>query len=371
MATKKVRVAAGIYKLEPGLYELAVSTGKVGNGKYGQVFRRFRGTLQAAKTERAAMTTEVSAGTLKPADSLTMAELHQRFMATRSLAHATKDQYEWLWSKLEPHIGATAVRKLRTIDLDHAYAAILATGIGANSTRKAAKHARALLVQAIDWDLVGKNVATKAKPPKEVPFNVTPPTREQRIALVDAAYEQEPQFGALVYLAVTTGARRGELGGLRWQDIDVENATVRIAHQAEPDGTLGPTKTRHQRIIRVDPETVQMLKGHRSYCEGIAAKCGTEITDSSFVFSAAPGNILPYRVDGITQRFERLRSATGVPCRFHDLRHAAATTLLSEGVSGVVAAERLGMSVEVLYATYGHSDMEQNKRAATASALRR
>src|SRR5438477_1557310 len=109
MATKKVRVAAGIYKLEPGLYELAVSTGKGGNGKYGQVFRRFRGTLQAAKTERAAMTTEVSAGTLKPAESLTMAELHKRFMATRSsLAQATKDQYEWLWSKLEPHIGATA-----------------------------------------------------------------------------------------------------------------------------------------------------------------------------------------------------------------------------------------------------------------------
>ncbi len=370
MATKKVRVAAGIYKVDPGLYELAVSTGKGGDGKYGQVFRRFRGTLQAAKIERARMITEVSVGTLKSAESISMTELHKRFMATRaSLAQATKDQYDWLWSKLEPHIGATAVRKLRTVDLDGAYAAIMVSGVGANSTRKAGKHARALLAQAIDWDLVGKNVAANARLPKEVPFNATTPTREQCLSLVAAAHEQEPQFGALVHLAVTTGARRGELGGLRWHDIDLKNATVRIVHQADADGTLRPTKTRHQRMFEIDAGTVQMLKRHRSYCEAIAAACDSAITDGCFVFSAEPGNIIPYRVDGITQRFERLRTATGVLCRFHDLRHAAATTLLSAGVSPVVAAERLGMSVEVLLATYGHSDTAQNKRAALAGAL--
>jgi hypothetical protein len=52
VATKKIRVAAGIYELEPAVYELAVSTGRGGDGKCGQVFRRFRGTLQDAKLER-------------------------------------------------------------------------------------------------------------------------------------------------------------------------------------------------------------------------------------------------------------------------------------------------------------------------------
>jgi integrase len=318
------------------------------------------------------MLIEVSAGTLKSAESLSMDELQRRFMAIRpSLAPATKDQYDWLWSKLKPHIGSIAVRKLRTEDLDHACSAITATGVGPNTTRKVAKHARALLAQAITWALVGRNVAIAAKPPREVPFNVSPPTPQQRIALVDAAYAQEPQFGALVYLAVTTGARRGELGGLRWLDVDLKNATVRIVHQADADGTLRPTKTMHQRNVPIDVQTVDMLKRHRSYCVEIAAECGVDITNDSFVFSAEPGNTLPYRVDGITQRFERLRDATGVPCLFHDLRHAAATTLLSDAISPVVVAERLGMSVEVLLATYGHSDTEQNERAAAASALRR
>jgi integrase len=371
VGTKKQRVATGVYKLEPGLYEIAVSSGRGPDGKYGQVFRRFRGTFAGAKTERARMLAEVADGSLKPAESLTMSELHARFMATKVMAQTTRDQYEYLWQKLKPFVGATSLRKLRTVDLDHAYAQIV-KDVSPNVVRKVHKHVTALLNKAIAWDLIGKNVASAATPPDEVPFNVTPPTSDQRVALVDAAFEREPQFGALVYLAAVTGARRGELGGLRWCDIDLKNGTVRFKNQPPktPEAKLRPTKTKLQRTIPIDADTVTMLKAHLAHCENIARACSATITDECFVFSPTAGNRQPYRLDGLTYRFAKLAKATGIKNRLHDVRHAQATTLLAQGISPVVVAERLGMTVEVLLSTYGHSDAEQEQRAAAAGALR-
>jgi integrase len=364
------RVAAGIYKAGVGVYDVHVSTGKGPNGKYRKVTKRVRGTLAVAKDERVRMLGEVATGLLKPADTLTMTQLHERFMATRTIAQATRDNYDYYWSKLKEHIGTTTIKGLRAVDLDHAYAAI-ATGVGSNTTRKCAKHASALLNQAMRWDLIGRNVANSATPPREVPFNTTPPTDEQRVALVDAAFEQEPQFGALVHLAATTGARRGELAGLRWGDLVLKTAKVRIVHQPNSDGTLRQTKNGWQRVIGIDADTVGMLERHRAYCGAIAAECEATVTDGCFVFSPEPGNRLPFRVDGLTSRWSRLRKTTGIKCRLHDLRHAQATTLLAQGISPVVGAERLGQTVEVFIATYGHSDSAQNERAAIAGGLRR
>ena len=365
------RAALGIYKRSAGVYDIHVSTGKHGDGRYRKVTKRFRGTLTAAKAERAAMLTAVKAGTLQPAEAITMAELHARYMSVKRIGKNTCDFYDYLWSLLEPHVGSIRVQRLRSDELECAYAAVPKT-VGSNTVRKAHKHAVALLNRAMDWGLVSRNVAKKAHPPDAVPFNPTVPTADQQVALVEAAFKQERQFGALVYLAATIGARRGELAGLRWEDIDFVNATVRVVHQpGDADGELRPTKTKKQRYVPIDSDTAQMLHEHREYCDRVAAECGGEITGGCFVFSPIPGNTEPYRLDGISQRWDRLRKATGIKGRLHDQRHAQATKVLADGISPVVVAERLGMSVDVLMATYGHSDKAQERRAASAGALRR
>lgn len=165
-ATKQ-RVAPGIYKVSTGVYDLAVSTGKRPDGRYGQVTRRVRGTLGDAKTERGRMLADVQDGKVTVAPDITMDELHCRFMAARpTLATATKHQYEYLWTKLGANIGNSPVRKLKAIDLDHTYTAILGEGVGANTVRKCHKHARALLLQAMKWEIVRRNVAHWATPPE-------------------------------------------------------------------------------------------------------------------------------------------------------------------------------------------------------------
>jgi hypothetical protein len=68
------RVATGVYKAGVGVYDVHVSTGKGVDGKYGKVTKRVRGSLAQAREERVRMLGEVSAGLLKPAEPLTMAD---------------------------------------------------------------------------------------------------------------------------------------------------------------------------------------------------------------------------------------------------------------------------------------------------------
>src|SRR5437879_13726784 len=101
------------------------------------------------------------------------------------------------------------------MELDHAYATIAGDGVGANTVVKCHRHAGSLLRQAMKWEIVHRNVAEAATPPEREPFDVVPPTPDELLKLVDYAFLQERQFGVLVYLAATTGGRRGELAGLR------------------------------------------------------------------------------------------------------------------------------------------------------------
>jgi integrase len=300
--------------------------------------------------------------------------LHERFMAMKepAVSKATIDQYGYLWEKLEPRIGHMLIRKIKAAELDRAYAAILTSGVSANTTRKVHKHAVALLRQAVRWELVHRNVAESATPPAATPFEVVPPDADDLVTLVDAAFKQEQQFGALVYLGATTGARRGELAGLRWLDVDLDKGIVRFEHQPENDGTLVPLKNKRGRTVHIDDDTVVMLKEHQQLCEEVARKCDAKLTSKCFVFSPLPGNTDPYRKDGLTWRFRKLAETTGINNRLHDLRHAQATTLLANGVPAQVVAARLGhASATITMAVYAHSDAVQERAAAELGALRR
>ena len=371
MAKAKERVAPGIYKAAPGVYDLTVSTGMGPDGKYGQVTRRVRGTLTEAKTERGRILAEVQDGKVTGALDITMAELHRRFMTARpKLAAATKHQYEYIWTKLGPHIGNRPVRKLKAMELDHAYTAVLGDGVGANTVRKCHKHAGAILRQAVRWELCQRNVAESATPPESEPFDVVPPTPEDLRKLVDQAFLHDRDFGVLVYLGATTGARRGELAGLRWCDVDEDGGTVRFQSQPDDDGDLHPLKNKRGRTVYVDDATVTILREHRAHCERIAQTCGGTLTDKCFVGSPIPGGTEPFLPKGLTNRFRTLREATGIECRLHDLRHAKASSLLIQGVSPAVVAERLGhSSPTITLAIYAHSNADAARIAAAKGGL--
>src|SRR5207244_2117089 len=145
----------------------------------------------------------------------------------------------------------------------------------------------------------------------------------------------DPDWATLLWLAMTTGARRGELCGLRWRHVDLDGATVILRTSIGQVGTRvweKDTKTHQQRRVALDTDTVEVLRMHRARAEDEAAAIGRELEADSFVFSLAPDRSTHLLPSSVTQRFGKLAARLGLKAHIHQLRHYSATELISAGV---------------------------------------
>lgn len=153
-------------------------------------------------------------------------------------------------------------------------------------------------------------------------------------------------MGTALWVKMITGPRRGEVSALRWEHFDLDRGLVRIERSnAQPRAGLKEkeTKTRQQRRVALDPQTVQMLKAHRERCEQRCAALGCDLALSAYVFSPAPDGSEPWPPRTLTQRYRYLaRKLKLRSTRLHSLRHYSATELIAAGVDIRTVAGRLG-----------------------------
>lgn len=157
--------------------------------------------------------------------------------------------------------------------------------------------------------------------------------------LIEHAEIEDPDFGVFLRLAATTGARRGELCALRWRDVDLAEGTLMISRAlvgcADGGYVEKDTKTHAARRIALDSSMVKTLKAHKQRQAERALVGGVRINGQTRVFSYEPDGSVPWRPDGVTARFVRLRDNLGLAgVRLHDLRHFVATRMLARWCSG-------------------------------------
>ena len=161
-------------------------------------------------------------------------------------------------------------------------------------------------------------------------------------------------------LALTTGMRRGELLGLKWADIDLENHFLQVRRTLDFLAGYGgyaetePKTARGRRKIMLPDFVVEALKQHRVQQLELRLKVGADWQEQDYVFTGLKGGPLNPRY--ILKLFDRLLQEAGLPhMRFHDMRHSAATLLLSMGVNPKVVQEILGHSnISMTMDTYSH-----------------
>lgn len=210
--------------------------------------------------------------------------------------------------------------------------------------------------QAVRWGLLDRSPAAGAQPPR---------ARRPEPAVVDAALAQKileavrgDPLELPVAIAIATGMRRGEILGLRWQDLD-ENFTVvhvrRTLQSTEPTVVFEEPKTRRSRRAVAVPEFLGPYlarqleeQGHRRTALGPSWHGDNLVVDRR---DGRPVN--PVTFSSAWPKF--LRRA-GLPhVRFHDLRHGHATLMLTQGVHPKVVSERLGhSSIGITLDTYSH-----------------
>jgi len=257
---------------------------------------------------------------------------------------------------LKPTLGRTPLSKLRPQQIQALLNVKLVSGLSPRSVGIIHAVLRAALGQAVQWDLVPRNVATLVQPPRAPRAEITPLTPEQARGFLDAI--RGDRLEALYSVAVALGLRQGEILGLRWSDVDVEASTLRVAQALQRvNGRLEfvePKSRRSRRTIPMPPTVARALRAHRSRQLEERIAVGPRWRESDLVFTTSIGTPLDSR--NVTRRFQAALERAGLPrLRFHDLRHTAASLMLAQGVPARVVMETLGHSqISLTMNTYSH-----------------
>ena len=210
---------------------------------------------------------------------------------------------------LKPAIGHLKLRALTSAHLQTLYRRKLDEGLSPRSVGYIHTTIRKALAQAEAWDLVRKNVARFAKPPKVSHSEPDAMTIEeaQRFLRAIAGDRRE----ALYLLAVTTGLRRGELLGLKWVDLDLERGYLRVERSLDtlygPAVENDPKSASSRRPAVLLPPVVTALKAHRARqaAENLAA--GPAWREHGYIFPTRVGT--PERTDNVLKRSLKLLAA--------------------------------------------------------------
>ena len=217
--------------------------------------------------------------------------------------------------------------------------------LGASAIRQIHFILSGALKRAVRWRWLATNPIAEAEPPKAPKPNPQPPTPEEAGRILEAAWAADPGWGTLVWLAIVTGIRRGELCGLRWRDVDLDKGVLALSRsigQRNRETWEKDTKTHQQRRIALDPETVEILAEHRRRCLERAEEAGVQMSAEAFVFSLAPAGSTYLRPNSVSERYSDLADRLGLRTSLHKLRHYTATELISAGVDVRTVAGRLG-----------------------------
>jgi integrase len=200
------------------------------------------------------------------------------------------------------------------------------------------------LKRAVRWRWIGSNPILQAEPPAAPKPKPRPPTPQEAGRILTEAWT-EPEWGTIVWLAIVTGVRRGELCALRWRDVDLMGRVISLSRsigQRNRETWEKDTKDHQHRRIALDPETVRVLTEHRQRFVERCAELGITLSDDAFLFSLAPDGSTYLRPNSVSERYSDLAERLGIRTSLHKLRHYSATELIAAGVDIRTVAGRLG-----------------------------
>jgi integrase len=367
-----------------GRWKLRLDAGRDATGARRQRQVTFRGTKKAAQTKLRNLCDAAEGGTLVAASRLTLGAWLLEWIeaAKPQLRPNSYARYKGIIDKniSKASIAAIPLQKVRPTHLEAYYAG------GTVSASTMALHHTVLhraLRKAVRDKLISTNPAIdlECKPRRSHSRGDARQhawtTSEARVFL-RAATDAGTQPAAFYTLALDSGMRKGELCGLRWEDVELEAGKVRVVHQLlsasltdAGEAVFGPTKTGKVRTITVGANTVALLREWRKAQREEKMAHRDNYHDLGLVFTKVDGT--PMQINNFGQReyAALIRAASVRPIKFHGLRHTCATLLLQAGTPIHVVSERLGHAkVSMTMEVYAHvlPDMQRDA-AATMTAL--
>lgn len=258
---------------------------------------------------------------------------------------------------LIPHLGKHLLAKLTPEHVQAMLHTLAENGRAPRTVSNVRAVLRKALNQAMRWGYVVRNVATLVDAPRTTTFSIQPLDQAQAQRLLDAVAGH--RLEALYRVALSLGLRRGEICALRWEDVNLADATLRVTGSLQRvRGKLERAETKtlaSMRTIALPPVLLRTLLRHRERQDEERKALGTDWHESGLVFVSEIGTPLDPR--NVVRHFKAALKRARLPeeTRFHDLRHSCATLLITQGVHPRVIMEILGHSqIATTMNTYAH-----------------
>ncbi|MEA5155574.1 tyrosine-type recombinase/integrase [Raineyella sp.] len=366
-----------------GTWGYTVSAGSdPATGKRRQIRKAGFTGVRAAERARAKLVTSLDDGTYREASNITVGEyctawLPRRKATGNGLRPSTARMYDAYITKdiVPSKLGATRLQDLRRSHVADFVHGLVEAGRGAPTVKRIIATLQAALAQAVKDEVIIANPATDT----DLPTVRRKPVQAWEPAQVRAFLDQAAthRLGPLYEVTVLTGMRRGEVCGLRWDDVDLEHRRLTIRHNRVDAGgkvvESEPKTAAGRRSVALSDDAVAALLAWRLQQQTEAAEWAEAWNDTGYVFTLEDGN--PLHPTYVTRLFQTIRKAAKLPdgATFHHLRHQAASNLIAAGVDIAVVSKILGHeSIAITSDFYGHlvGSVAQDAVNAAAELLR-
>ncbi|WP_331448007.1 site-specific integrase [Streptomyces xanthochromogenes] len=357
--------AGTITKRKDGRYQCAVYVLQP-DGTRARKFA-YGKTWEECDAKRRELLDKVASGTPVPTRSAKLSEwlsfwLESIVKPRRKLS--TYDKYEaHVRLYLSPMVGGKRLESLGTADVRR-FLLQLEKKTTAATAKESHRVLRSALSAACREEMITRNVAKLVEPPRPKPRELSPWSLDETLAFLSTA-RLDPLYAAFV-LAIAMGLRRGELVGLRWSDIDLEQRTLTVRQQLQRRrGVLynDETKGRRSRALPLPAMCVAPLRWHRMRQAAARASAGAAWQETGYIFTTRTGR--PVEPRNVHRSFVRVSADAGLRVvRLHDARHGCATLLTAAGVAPRVVMEILGHSqISLTMDVYTHVVQDTQREA--------
>jgi len=304
------------------------------------------------------------------ASKITLADYLEQWIENHApaLRSTTAHQYRQNIRKhIIPKIGNLQLKDLHLARIEQFYVELVQSGVGIRTVRITHNIMHKSLAKAVRYGLISHNPSHGASLPRYKRGEMQVLDENQVSQFLIAA--QDSPYLALYHLAITTGMRQGELFGLKWSDLQWNNAKLHVQRQVQKIpgqgwGFVEPKTRSGRRTIKLGEGSLFILRQHWERQGLQKALAGHRWKENDLIFPSSvgtPGDPSNLRVD-----FLRTLEKAGLPkIRFHDLRHTAASLLLNHGIPVIIVSKILGHSKpSITLDVYGHLYHEMQDEAA-------